>query len=409
MAATPGEAEVLVAIFVAWMVLIALAFVLVSVAKRADELTAYQLATERPLDPPAAPPRRRPAPEPASPAYEELYGSLLLKRLAVQARRVLAADRCAILLEDPGDPRALIVIAAHGLDEDHIGRRIAADARLLSGVLHHGRAEAADVHAADLELEAILGPAKSALVAPVGLRTEARGALVAARQGPGREAGADAVDLARGLGELAGAAIDDARSHRRVQHAMVGAPLALREMIDAHCLVHGVPAADLEPLADEVGRRLGLDEVALVELRLAAVLHDVGRLVTGPCTASGDRSASVAVAAAGGEALRRIPGLGVIGIIVRHRAERWDGAGGPDALAAERIPLASRILSVCAAYEGLTQIPGADPLADLWDEAGARFDPAVVGALTDVLDPAASPSRRQALHQWGQRDLTFTS
>ena len=96
--------------------------------------------------------------------------------------------------------------------------------------------------------------------------------------------------------------------------------------------------------------------------------------------------------------LERVGGmLARVGVVVRASHERWDGGGYPDGLAGEDIPLASRIVSVCDAYNAMTTdrsyrraLPVADAIAELERCAGTQFDPAVVAAVVAVV---AVPSR----------------
>ena len=78
--------------------------------------------------------------------------------------------------------------------------------------------------------------------------------------------------------------------------------------------------------------------------------------------------------------------------IVRHCHERWDGAGYPDALVGEAIPLESRIIFVCDAFHAMTterpyrkRLSTAEAVRRLRDAAGAQFDPRVVEACLGVL------------------------
>ena len=114
---------------------------------------------------------------------------------------------------------------------------------------------------------------------------------------------------------------------------------------------------DLAASRVEAGRMLGLRRDELDELARAAELHDLGKLAVpdailekaGPLderewefirqhTIVGERI------------LRASPALRDVAAIVRSTHERWDGAGYPDGLAGEDIPLASRIVAVCDAY-----------------------------------------------------------
>jgi HD-GYP domain-containing protein (c-di-GMP phosphodiesterase class II) len=94
----------------------------------------------------------------------------------------------------------------------------------------------------------------------------------------------------------------------------------------------------------------------------------------------------------GAEMVARIPGLEAVALIVRLHHERPDGRGYPHGLTNERIPLATRIVSVCDAYGAMTKRrPYSAPLdvdaalAELERHAGTQFDADVVSVLTSVV------------------------
>ena len=77
---------------------------------------------------------------------------------------------------------------------------------------------------------------------------------------------------------------------------------------------------------------------------------------------------------------------------VLHHHERWDGAGYPDRLAGEQIPLGARIIFVADSYDAMTSeraysqaMSQREALAELERCAGTQFDPAVVKALAEEL------------------------
>ena len=81
--------------------------------------------------------------------------------------------------------------------------------------------------------------------------------------------------------------------------------------------------------------------------------------------------------------------------LVRHEHERWDGLGYPDGLAGEDIPLGSRIILACDAYDAMTTdrpyraaMSDEQARAELLRNAGAQFDERVVAALMQVLEAA---------------------
>lgn len=126
------------------------------------------------------------------------------------------------------------------------------------------------------------------------------------------------------------------------------------------------------------------------------LLHDVGkigvpeRILTKPGALTADEW----------EVMRRHPQTGArvvrpLGLdplvtdVVLHHHERWDGAGYPERLAGDEIPLAARVFSVCDALEAMTAnrpYRRALPMSVAYErvrlEAGHQFDPEVVGALT---------------------------
>ncbi len=89
--------------------------------------------------------------------------------------------------------------------------------------------------------------------------------------------------------------------------------------------------------------------------------------------------------------------------LVRHEHERWDGGGYPDGLAGEAIPLGSRIVLACDAYDAMTSdrpyraaMTDAQARAELLAGAGTQFDERVVAALLQVLDEGTASARREA-------------
>ena len=102
---------------------------------------------------------------------------------------------------------------------------------------------------------------------------------------------------------------------------------------------------------------------------------------------------------AGERILLRIPDLAPIAPIVRHEHEHWDGSGYPDGLTGRAIPLGSRIILACDAYEAMiTPRPyrkaksRGEALAELRCRRRRDFDPDVVDALLDLL--GERPARR---------------
>ena len=107
----------------------------------------------------------------------------------------------------------------------------------------------------------------------------------------------------------------------------------------------------------------------------------------------------------GDQMLQRVSLLQGEGIaVVRSHHERWDGAGYPDGLRGEQIPLGARIIFVTDAYDAMTSDRIYRPrrsseaaLAELERCAGTQFDPGIVAAFAEELGQSASLEAAPAL------------
>jgi HD-GYP domain-containing protein (c-di-GMP phosphodiesterase class II) len=157
--------------------------------------------------------------------------------------------------------------------------------------------------------------------------------------------------------------------------------------------------ADVSSLAVRVGERLGLALDELEELRLAAELHDVGKLAIPDVVLQKAGSLDPTEwgfihshTLIGQRILSASPGLRPVGVVVRSTHENWDGTGYPDGLAGDAIPLAARIIAVCDAYSAITSDRAyraartpREALAELRRCAGMQFDAEVVELVFTVL------------------------
>jgi diguanylate cyclase (GGDEF)-like protein/putative nucleotidyltransferase with HDIG domain len=134
-------------------------------------------------------------------------------------------------------------------------------------------------------------------------------------------------------------------------------------------------------------------------LRLAALLHDIGKVVvpdhvlSKPGRLSESEFATIRSHPEAGVAILAPAGLPEPVLrIIRHHHERWDGSGYPGRLSGEAIPAGARILAVVDAFEALTsdrayraRVEPAEALALVEAWSGVQFDPAVVRALKENL------------------------
>ncbi len=190
------------------------------------------------------------------------------------------------------------------------------------------------------------------------------------------------------------------RKHRRRSGAREQAHDVLANIIKTRQPELSAHAAGVTALADPIGRRLGLDAEQLDELVRAAGLHDVGNvaipeaILAKPGPLDADEWTLIRQHTVLGERiLSAAPALRPVATIVRATHERWDGAGYPDGLRGEDIPLAARIIAVCEAYQAMITGYGDRPARspeqardELSRESGRQFDPAAVRAFIEELD-----------------------
>jgi HD-GYP domain-containing protein (c-di-GMP phosphodiesterase class II) len=175
-----------------------------------------------------------------------------------------------------------------------------------------------------------------------------------------------------------------------------------------------IPHSTLESrFAVAVGHAMGMREEELADLRLAAMLQDVGMLqvpeavLEAPRPLSAEEHAEMHKHARLGADLAQVANFGprVQQAILSHH-ERLDGSGYPDGLKGDEIPVAARVLAVCDAYVAMTsnrphraRMSSFEALAELRAKSGTDFDPRIVrefmrahSAGIGGPEPAAAPT-----------------
>ncbi len=164
--------------------------------------------------------------------------------------------------------------------------------------------------------------------------------------------------------------------------------------------------AGVAELAVGVAERLDLTPARCEDVRVAAALHDIGKLaipdsiLNKPGPLDSDEWAFMCRHTLIGERiLESTPGLAGVAALVRASHERPDGRGYPDALTRDEIPFGALIVAVCDAYDAMVSdrpyrrgMSPADALRELRAGAGTQFDVAVVDAFVAVHGARALPA-----------------
>jgi HD-GYP domain-containing protein (c-di-GMP phosphodiesterase class II)/DNA-binding CsgD family transcriptional regulator len=301
------------------------------------------------------------------------YQPAVLDRLASLAAQAVGAETSVILAGGDGPPGTMTVAAAQGADVHLIGRRLAVDSCLADGMLSSRSTAAAPIHFAGR---------------PAGL-------LSVSTSKPGESFGDRELALLAEFAELCGLALGQ---HDRRAALAAMAEVQVRALETSLGICDGYTAEHSRAvvrLAVRVGQRLGMNALELIELDLAARLHDIGKIrVPGeilrkPGTLDSDERQLIELHPTwGAELASRIPGLQAVAAIIGFHHERADGGGYPYGLSGDRIPLASSIVSVCDAYGAMTEhrpyraaLSAAQTSAELGHASGSQFHPDVVSAL----------------------------
>jgi HD-GYP domain-containing protein (c-di-GMP phosphodiesterase class II) len=185
-----------------------------------------------------------------------------------------------------------------------------------------------------------------------------------------------------------------ARLYAELKEALVGLVRCLTTMIDAKDSCTAGHSERVSRIAVRIGRQMGLAGQMVGDLRLAGLLHDVGKvgvrdevlLKAGRLTAEEEAHMRAHVVI-GDQIVSPIKLFARLRPGVRHHHERFDGQGYPDGLAGENIPLLGRILAVADSCDAMMSArryrgPRTPSQIDavMLEGAGSQWDPQVVEA-----------------------------
>jgi len=172
----------------------------------------------------------------------------------------------------------------------------------------------------------------------------------------------------------------------------------------------GAHGHDVAEMAVAVAAAFSLAVEDIEVIRQAAELHDVGKVaipdsILDKPTALDDAEWALVRrhTLIGEKILAAAPDLARVARLVRSSHESYDGSGYPDGLARREIPLGSRIIAVCDAFDAMTTdrpyrqaMADADAVRELRRCAGSQFDPDVVERFCAALAAGKAGTLRRA-------------
>ncbi|MEW6408737.1 MAG: HD domain-containing phosphohydrolase, partial [Nitrospirota bacterium] len=197
-----------------------------------------------------------------------------------------------------------------------------------------------------------------------------------------------------------GVALENARLITDIKELFLGTIKSLSEAIDAKSPWTRGHSDRVTEYSIKIGKELGLKDKELDDLRVAGLLHDIGKIGTYDILL--DKAEKLTDGEY--EMVKKHPGKGVkllepikqlkhITPWIKHHHECYNGTGYPDGLRGEEIPLMARILTVADAFDAMTaERPYRETLSrekaikELKKYSGTQFYPKVVEAFLKVIE-----------------------
>ncbi len=207
------------------------------------------------------------------------------------------------------------------------------------------------------------------------------------------------------LAEIGATALQRAQAHERMEEDFMQTVLALSHAMDVRDTYHGNHSKRMAEWAVAIAREMGLSDKEIETIRLAALLHDIGKigipdtilLKPGPLDEN-EWHIMHTHPLIGAQILRPLKRLEPVAKIVETHHERWDGSGYPYGLKGEEIPLGARILAVVDSYGAMIDhrvyqpaIPHEEAVREIQKQAGKLYNPEVVKAFLAVVEYLGKP------------------
>lgn len=228
---------------------------------------------------------------------------------------------------------------------------------------------------------------------PVKLKAKLVGVLEAINKRHGQFESEDR-ELLTALSNQVAVAIENARLYDELRETFDATVHALAETIEKRDPYTSGHTKRVMNYSLAIGKAMGLPQKDMIDLRLSAILHDIGKIgVRDNILLKNERltfeeyNAIMMHAVYGAEILNHIRQLKDIIPGVKWHHEKYDGSGYPEGLKGDTIPVIARIISVADTFDAMTTdrpyrkgLSAEAALEELGRYAGTQFDPDVVNA-----------------------------
>lgn len=176
-----------------------------------------------------------------------------------------------------------------------------------------------------------------------------------------REQGGRPLDQIRPLADQAILAIKHLETRIESEQNWYAVVMSLVRAIDAKSKWTSGHSERVANLAVAVGDRLMMDDHELTDLRISAMLHDIGKIgvpesiLDKPEKLTREEMAVIREhPAIGAGIVEKVPSYEKVRSAILYHHERWDGTGYPEGLRGESIPLNARIIALADVYDAIT-------------------------------------------------------
>lgn len=330
----------------------------------------------------------------------------LLDGALAEVMNVTSAEAGSIMLVQPDG--TLRIECARGLSDDVVTSTRVEMGEGIAGWVAQNRRPLVLVDADEQGFgsEPYSEGARSALAVPLVCKGDVTGVLNVSKVSSDEAFSAENQKVVASFAGQLAMAIDNAKLYVDLENTFLGTIGALASAVDAKDPYTYGHSSAVTDYALAIGREMAFSSGELETLRIAALLHDIGKIgidsaiLNKPGRLEPDEYVMIQrhpdIAA---NILSSLDFLKDVVPFVQYHHERWDGGGYPTGITGEQIPLGARIISVADAFDAMTSerpyrpaLDYAQAIEELRACAGTQFDATVVDAFVRCVPAIERPA-----------------